>query len=269
MIEAMIFGVDGVLAETHEMRRNAFNSAFADGCIEWHWGRVLYAELLKMRGGDAMLDDFIASQFPHWERTEDLKKLIAVINRRQKSICRQMLESGSVALRPGLCDFLQCATQAGVRLAIATEESEAEVTSLLEANLGRGAGQLFDVVIAASADRPKEAAHSRVLEALGVEASGCLAFESSLSGVRSAARAGIPTAIASGLYQQIGDCCDQLAAGARSASSTVVARWDAVAPERLLDELRVAHVARTAANDTRALPATPGHTEKEVAYAGI
>jgi beta-phosphoglucomutase-like phosphatase (HAD superfamily) len=267
MMEVIILGVDGVLAETHEMRRNAFNRAFADGCIEWRWGRVLYAELLKMRGGADMLDDFIDSQFPYWERTDDLKKLVMAINRRQKSITRQMLDSGSVTLRPGVLDFMHFAARSGVRLAIATEESEAEVAALLHANLGGEAGRLFDVVAAGDAAGNAQSAHDRVLDALATNASACLAVESSLAGVRSAAKARIPIAIASGTYQQLLDCCDLLATDVGTASSTVVSRWDAVAPHQLLAELRLAHVARTAANDTRVKQTPPRHPEKEIAHA--
>lgn len=266
MMEAIIFGVDGVLAETHELRRRAFNRAFADGCMEWRWGRTLYAELLKMRGGPAILDDFIASRFPHWKRTEDLEKLVTAINRRQRSIARQMLECGAIAIRPGIAEFMQVAAASGVRLAIATEENETEVAGLLKSSFGNSKEGPFEVVVAGGSDRETHSAHDRVLEVLPVDASACLAVESSPAGVRSATRAGIPTVIACGIYQQLPDCCDLLATDAR-ASSTVFSRWDAVEPQQMLAELRMAHIARTAANDARSKPKTPRPQEKEIAHA--
>ncbi len=253
MLEGIILGVDGVLAETHEVRREAFNKAFNDGCIDWRWGRTLYGELLKMSSGHDMVDAFIAIQFPHWRRTDDLSKLAAAINRRQTSICRQQFESGSVRLRPGMSDLIQAAARTGVRLAVATNEDASEVASLLRTNLASAARRCIEVISTrspADADRPTSA-HSLALEAISLDPTSCLAVESSAAGVRSAAEAGIPTAITAGIYSQLQDCCDLLAADARvaGASSTIHAPLGAVSPTHLLAELRRVHATKTAASD--------------------
>lgn len=43
---ALIFDVDGTLAETEEAHRQAFNATFAAAGLDWHWDPPLYAELL-------------------------------------------------------------------------------------------------------------------------------------------------------------------------------------------------------------------------------
>src|ERR1700761_12564 len=48
---ALIFDVDGTMAETEEVHRQAFNEAFAQTGIEWCWGRTIYKELLRTAGG--------------------------------------------------------------------------------------------------------------------------------------------------------------------------------------------------------------------------
>ena len=50
-IKALIFDVDGTLAETEECHRAAFNEAFADAGLDWNWDQALYRELLKTTGG--------------------------------------------------------------------------------------------------------------------------------------------------------------------------------------------------------------------------
>lgn len=48
---ALIFDVDGTLAETEEVHRQAFNDAFVTAGLDWHWGRTIYKELLQVAGG--------------------------------------------------------------------------------------------------------------------------------------------------------------------------------------------------------------------------
>jgi beta-phosphoglucomutase-like phosphatase (HAD superfamily) len=42
-LRALIFGLDGTLADTEEAHRQALNGGFA-----MHWGRRIYAELLNV-----------------------------------------------------------------------------------------------------------------------------------------------------------------------------------------------------------------------------
>jgi Predicted phosphatase/phosphohexomutase len=49
MIEAILFDVDGTLAETEELHRRAFNETFAALGVDWFWDREEYRELLTTR----------------------------------------------------------------------------------------------------------------------------------------------------------------------------------------------------------------------------
>ena len=55
MIKAIIFDVDGTLAETEELHRAAFNRTFKKWGLNWYWDTKLYAELLKISGGKERL----------------------------------------------------------------------------------------------------------------------------------------------------------------------------------------------------------------------
>ena len=50
-IKAIIFDVDGTLADTEDAHRIAFNKAFAENHLDWTWDVALYDKLLKVTGG--------------------------------------------------------------------------------------------------------------------------------------------------------------------------------------------------------------------------
>ena len=54
-LEALIFDLDGTMADTEEVHREAFNAAFEKFDLRWNWGPLLYSELLEISGGPARL----------------------------------------------------------------------------------------------------------------------------------------------------------------------------------------------------------------------
>ncbi len=46
-LRAVVFDVDGTLAETEETHRQAFNQAFKEHGLGWVWDRALYRALLN------------------------------------------------------------------------------------------------------------------------------------------------------------------------------------------------------------------------------
>src|SRR6187549_1146465 len=52
MLEALIFDVDGTLADTErDGHRVAYNAAFTEAGLDWDWTASLYGELLAVTGG--------------------------------------------------------------------------------------------------------------------------------------------------------------------------------------------------------------------------
>jgi hypothetical protein len=116
--KALIFDVDGTLAETEDLHRRAFNAAFADAGLPWVWDRALYTALLETTGGKERIAAFqrdVLGGEPvltwdaivalHADKTE---RYVALMN------------DGALALRPGVGALIDAARQAGLRLAIAT-----------------------------------------------------------------------------------------------------------------------------------------------------
>ena len=60
MLQALIFDVDGTLADTErDGHRPAFNRAFEEAGLDWHWDVALYGELLAVTGGKERMRHYI------------------------------------------------------------------------------------------------------------------------------------------------------------------------------------------------------------------
>ena len=62
MIQALIFDVDGTLSDTErDGHRVAFNQAFKEAGLDWHWAVALYGELLAITGGKERISYYAVS----------------------------------------------------------------------------------------------------------------------------------------------------------------------------------------------------------------
>ena len=50
-LKGIIFDVDGTIADTEDIHRQAFNKAFSEFNIDLHWSKEKYHELLFISGG--------------------------------------------------------------------------------------------------------------------------------------------------------------------------------------------------------------------------
>jgi len=259
-LQAIILGVDGVLAETQEARREAFNTVFAEAGLDWHWERSLFAELLKVTDGEDMIQAFVNTYHSHWRSTEDMRLLITAMTRRHATIYQELLDKGAVNFRAGVAEFLRIAARAGVLLAIATTESRSQVAGLLGANRELLETADFNVVCTADdcAGGKAEDRFSRALKTLALGPEVCLAVESSAKGVRSAAMGGLPTVITWGIYSQLHECGEVLKAIPEGsplwASSMILSEWVCGKPDELLVRLRKFHAAQLTIPQSPSVP---------------
>ena len=115
-LKALIFDVDGTLADTEDAHRIAFNAAFADFGLDWHWDRELYTRLLAVTGGQARIRYYLEGA--GMEMLDDDK--IADMHKCKTGHYVEALQGGRVPLRPGVEDLLREAQDVGLTLAIAT-----------------------------------------------------------------------------------------------------------------------------------------------------
>jgi phosphoglycolate phosphatase-like HAD superfamily hydrolase len=60
-LKALLFDLDGTMADTEETHRQAFNAAFIKLELWWDWGPARYAELLAVSGGLERLHHYVES----------------------------------------------------------------------------------------------------------------------------------------------------------------------------------------------------------------
>lgn len=197
---ALIFDVDGTLAETEELHRQAFNHAFVRHGLDWQWDRAVYKDLLRVTGGKERMRAYherrgIAAPLPDRD--------IAALHRIKTAYYAELIETGCCPLRPGVAELLTAAKARGQRLAIATTTSHGNIDALLSQALGTRWAADFDAIVAGDDVKRKKPAPNVYLETLArlkLDASECLAIEDSANGLIAASRAGISVLITRSMF---------------------------------------------------------------------
>lgn len=202
-LKALIFDVDGTIAETEEAHRDAFNQAFRDLKLDWHWDPTLYRQLLVVTGGKERLLHYVAGlDIPTSERLE-LESRIPEIHAYKTELYGRMMREGAASLRPGVARLIAEARREGLALAIATTTSLVNLERLFDEVWDAGALSQFSVIAAGDMARNKKPApdvYEMALERLGLTASECVALEDSRNGLLAASAAGIPAVITVSRY---------------------------------------------------------------------
>lgn len=198
-LNALIFDVDGTLADTErDGHRIAFNQAFSDANLDWHWDVALYRELLSVTGGKERMKHYIDQYRPDYNKPADLDDMVAELHKNKTRHYVDLAARGGIPMRTGVKRLLNEAREAGLRLAIATTTTPENVTVLLEHSLGAGSADWFEVIAAGDivpAKKPAPDIYLYALEQMDLPASECLAFEDSENGLRSSLAAGIRTLV--------------------------------------------------------------------------
>ncbi len=198
-LRALIFDVDGTLAETEEGHREAFNAVFADYGLPWVWDRELYRELLRVTGGKERILHYARTRDP--ERLAETAARMAAVHEAKNARYAQWVRASGGALRPGVRRLIEEARASGLRLAIATTTSRANVEALLGAAFGGNV--VFDVMVCGEdvhRKKPDPEVYAVALRRLELPAEACLAFEDSRNGLLAARAAGLRTVLTPSAY---------------------------------------------------------------------
>ncbi|MCU0930220.1 MAG: HAD-IA family hydrolase [Serpentinimonas sp.] len=200
MLSALIFDVDGTLADTEMVHLQAFNHAFAVEGMDWVWDVPTYTRLLEVSGGKERIAHY-------WREVNGditdiggtaLRATIDHLHAIKTAAYEQAVLDGAVALRPGVLRLIQAAANASVKMAIATTTSPVNIAALLRTAIGPDWASYFAVVEDASTapnKKPHPQVYLQTLARLGLPARDCVAFEDSANGLKSARGAGLATVI--------------------------------------------------------------------------
>ncbi len=198
MLEALIFDVDGTLAETEELHRQAFNETFADHGLDWYWTRDDYRRLLTTTGGKERIARHLTEVGGH---PCDLD--IPALHIAKTARYTDLMAKGDLPLRAGVQALIDEARAAGLKLAIATTTSRPNVEALCLATFGVVADLLFAVIASGdevAAKKPAPDVYQLALTRLGLPASRAIALEDSANGLKSASAAGLLCIVSPSAY---------------------------------------------------------------------
>lgn len=198
-LEALIFDVDGTLSDTErDGHRVAFNQAFEEYDLNWHWDIDLYGKLLAVTGGKERMNYYLDHFNTDFQKDDSTQQLIIELHQAKTRHYTELLSTGTIPLRTGVRRLLADALENNLRIAIATTTTPENVTALLEHALEPGSSNWFDVIAAGDivpAKKPAPDIYTYALEHMKLPASACLAFEDSENGIQSSTGADLKTLI--------------------------------------------------------------------------
>lgn len=207
-LRALLFDVDGTLADTEEIHRQAFNAAFAAAGLDWEWSAKLYHELLAVTGGRERIRHYLDTRRPDVELPADADAFIAGLHRRKTGHYVQMLTAGQVPLRPGVERLIREAHTQGLRLAVVTTTTPDNVSALFRHSFGEFEEAWFELVAAGGVVPEKKPApdiYDYALQKMGLTPGECFALEDSANGMRAALGAGVDVLITVNRYTRAHD----------------------------------------------------------------
>jgi HAD superfamily hydrolase (TIGR01509 family) len=190
-LKAVIFGAIGVIAETSDLQRQAFNRAFAEAGLDWNWDAATYRRLLSINGGQARLRAYRDEISKSLDVTE---AVIATLHERKTHHYAALTANGSLSPRRGVAELIRACEEAGVRVALCTSTSMENVDVIKNAlgdALDFGSFASITTIDKIGAVKPASDAYLYCLSQLGLSAHEVIAIEDTPVSMASAIAAGI------------------------------------------------------------------------------
>lgn len=202
-LQALVFDLDGTVAETADLHRAAFNLAFAESGLGWHWDREIFSQLSPVKFALPKLRMFMIAARQAGHTHLPTHELLAKVASHKARLFCEYLRAGAAHLRPGVARLMQEARHEGLALAAISTHSRAEAQTLLSVTLGFSSLSQFaslktseNVKIAA----PEASLYQAVLQDLGLKSRQSLALVDSAISEKAARKAGMSVIATPGLY---------------------------------------------------------------------
>jgi len=204
MLEALIWDVDGTLAETErDGHRIAFNQAFVECGLPWHWDVPEYGRLLRVAGGFERLLAYMGERQDAPLESAARERLARSIHACKNRHYATLVEQGGLEPRPGVRRLIEQCLSQHIMLAVATTTSRGNVEALFPHLFGARWRELFRAVVCAEdapRKKPDPLAYHLALERLGRTSGETLAMEDSPAGLAAARAAGVACLITRSSY---------------------------------------------------------------------
>lgn len=183
-MKAVFIGSISTLADTSEMQRDAFNKAFHEAGLDWHWTGDDYRARLAQSGGRDRIAAFAQ------ERGVEVDA--DALHARKSQIFQKELQAGGAQMRNQTQAILEYARTHDLTAAFVSGTARASLDALVT---GFGGAETlgFDLITSGqdAAPKPDPALYEFALEKLGLTADEVLAIEDNRPGIDAAKAAGI------------------------------------------------------------------------------
>ncbi|MEM6410384.1 MAG: HAD-IA family hydrolase [Pseudomonadota bacterium] len=193
---AILFGSIGVIAETSNIQRRAYNQAFQEFDLSWYWDEATYRDLLTSAGGRARL----ARLSNEAGQPIETNKVVAIHARKTAIACAEIRRDG-VNLRSGVQDTIDLARSRDIALGFVTTTYRENIDALLD-----GAGlsaSIFSIILDrsdVSASKPAPDIYLEALKRLNASADAVIAVEDTAVSESAARTACIKTIVTPGEF---------------------------------------------------------------------
>ena len=191
-LKAVIFGAIGTIAETSDLQRQAFNTAFQVAGLDWNWEIETYRDLLKINGGQNRLRVYRDRDSSRVDVTD--AKIIDL--HQAKTDAYISLLRTPLSPRPGVVELIDTCRDHGILVALCTSTAMANVDGLRSALAESLPFDRFATIVTIDRlDRPKPApdAYIYCLNQLGITADEAVAIEDTSVSLAAATTIGIKT----------------------------------------------------------------------------
>ena len=193
-MKSLLFGSIGSIVESSEIQRKAFNAAFKEFGIDWHWNVANYIKMLEKPGGLNRLIEFSKNKL----NLDDAKQIHLLKIKHFK-----LLSKKKVKPRDGVLEVIEYASINNIKIGFITTTTK-DTLDLVINNLSKQVDfSKFDLIThdeLVSKRKPDPEIYKFALKKLEVMHSSSLAIENTIENCRSAMNANIQTLLYPGEY---------------------------------------------------------------------
>lgn len=203
-LQAILWDMDGVLADTErDGHRPAFNQAFAENNLNTVWDVERYGVLLEVGGGkERMTAHWNEVGWPENLAQDSRVEKVKELHLRKTDIFMDMINEGTIPLRPGVLRVIDEAIANDIRLAVCSTSNEKAVTNLVNTLMGPRRAAKFQIFAGDMVQKKKPApdVYNMAVDTMGLDKSCCVIVEDSGIGCKAAVAAGIPCIVTKSSY---------------------------------------------------------------------
>ena len=194
-LEALIFDVDGTLADTEETHRQAFNHSFENFELKWCWSKSEYRNLLKISGGRERIKYYSLNQT---EGRVLSGSFVDKIHNYKNFIYQSTLEEKRIELRSGISNLIADLHRNKIKVGIATSSSFNNINRLLTICIDKYWQDAFNEIETSDTTptkKPDPHVYRNIISRLNVDPKYSVAIEDTPNGLQSANCAGLKTIV--------------------------------------------------------------------------